>query len=250
MLELTYLGNATFGFSSGDTSLVVDPYIDDNPECPFDIEEALDLVGDGDVDAICVTHLGYDHVADALPLARDYGIPVITEPGTMHYLRRNGVPADRITKVGSGMKAVVGDLTVRALEAKHISTTVVDGDLVTGEPLGFLVDDGAASAYHLGDTSIFSDLELFGDLYAPDVSLVGVGQAHSEADADGPVTRILHELTTEEAVQVAKWVGSDRVVPMHYLPAEREAFLDAMAADDDDAPAVVPMEAGDTLTVG
>lgn len=248
MLDITYIGNATFGISSSDTSVLIDPFITGNSECPFDIKEVLDMVGDGDVDALCVTHLGYDHVGDSLTLVSEYDIPVITEPGTMHYLQRNGVPGDRITQLGSGMKATFGELTIRALEARHISTMVIDNTLVTGEPLGFLVDDGDASVYHLGDTSIFSDLKLFGELYKPDIALIGVGQAHSEGDSDGPVTRVLHELTTQEAVTITRWIGSKQVVPMHYLPAERNAFLKAMD-EADDVPEVVPLEPGDTLTV-
>ncbi|MFB6299957.1 MAG: MBL fold metallo-hydrolase [Halobacteriales archaeon] len=249
MLELTYLGNATVGIASPETSVVIDPFVTENPECPFGIDRVLELVGDGEsVDAICVTHLGYDHVGDAVTLATDYGCPVITEPGTEHYLRHHGVPEQTITSMTSGMKATIGDLTIRGLEARHISTTVIDDRLVTGEPLGFLVEAGESSIYHLGDTSLFSDLKLFGDRYSPDVALIGVGQAHSEADTDGPVTRILHELTTDEAVTVARWIDSEAVVPIHYLPEEKTAFLEAIEATTD-VPDVVPMEPGDQLTV-
>lgn len=248
MVQITYLGNATFGISSETTSILIDPFITENTECPFSIDEAIELIDNNRVDAICVTHMGYDHIGDTLTLATEYDIPVITEPAVMHYLQQNGVRKEQITKVTSGMKVLVGDVMVRAIEAKHISTTVIGDQLVTGEPLGFLVDDGESSVYHLGDTSIFTDLQLFGDLYQPDVALLGVGQAHSEANDPGPVTRILHELTTEEAVTVARWVGSDRVVPMHYLPEEREAFIEAMD-ERDDVPDVVPLDAGEQLAV-
>lgn len=250
MLELTYLGNATFGVAGDETALVIDPFITENPECPYDIDESLDLIGDGDVDidAVCVTHLGYDHVGDAVTLAAEYDLPVLTEPGTAHYLRHHDVPDTQITQLAPGMTAHIGTLTVRALTAKHISTTVIDDQLVTGEPLGFLVGDGERSVYHLGDTALFSDLELFGDRYDPDVALIGVGQAHSEVDSDGPVTRVIHELTTDEAVTVAQWIDSETVVPMHYLPDERTAFLDAMAAAED-TPTVAPLDPGETLSI-
>ncbi|MDY6819411.1 MAG: MBL fold metallo-hydrolase [Halobacteriales archaeon] len=249
MLELTYFGNATVGIAASTTSILIDPYIAENSECPFDIATVLEMVGDGEtVDAVCVTHLGYDHVGDAVTLATEYGCPVITEPGTNHYLTHHGVADHRITQLTSGMKATVGELTVRALEARHVSTTTIDDRLVTGEPLGFLVGDGGSSVYHLGDTSLFSDLELFGDRYEPDVALIGVGQAHSEAEDDGPVTRILHELTTDEAVTAARWIGSDQVVPIHYLPDEKTAFREAMN-EATDVPDVVSLEPGDTLSV-
>lgn len=248
MLKATFLGNATFGIASETTSVLIDPYISENEECPWTIEEVYEEVGGGSIDALCVTHIGYDHIGDALELALEYETPVITEPATMHFLQKNGVPEEQLSKLGWGLMAEVGDLTVRALEAHHLSSTVMDGNLVTGVPLGFLVTDDDSTIYHPGDTSIFSDLELFGELYEPDATLLGVGQAHSEADSEGPVTRIIHEFTTEEAVMAARWIGSDKVVPMHYLPAEREAFLDAME-DAEDVPEVVPLEPGESLEV-
>lgn len=249
MFEVTFLGNATFGVASEETSVLIDPYVSENEECPWDVDEVYERVGGGSIDALCVTHIGYDHIGDTLELALEHGTPVITEPATMYYLQQRGVPEEQITKLGWGLMAEVGDLTVRALEAHHLSSTVVDGNLVTGLPLGFLVTDGDTSVYHPGDTSIFSDLKLFGELYEPDVTLLGVGQAHSEADLDRPVTRIIHEFTTEEAVMVARWLGSDTVVPMHYLPDELDAFVEAMD-EADDVPDVANLEPGESLQVG
>lgn len=248
MLELTFLGNATFGIESDTTSIIVDPYIKENDECPWTVEKVYEEVGDGLVDALCVTHMGYDHIGDTLELALEYETPVVTEPASMHYLQQNGVSEEQVTKLAWGLKAEVGDLTVRALESHHLSSTILDDKLVTGQPLSFLVSDDESTVYHAGDTSIFSDLKLMGELYDPDVAMLGVGQAHSEADSDGPVTRVIHELTTDEAVMAARWLDSDTVVPMHYLPDERTAFLDAMN-DAEDVPEVTPMEPGETLIV-
>lgn len=227
--------------------MLIDPYITDNDDCPWELDDVYENAG-GTIDAICVTHLADDHLGDCLDLALEYQTPVITEPGTMHYLQEKGVPEDQITKLVWGMTAKVDNLAVRSLETHHFSNAVVDGDYVTGLPMGFLLSTNETSIYHMGDTSIFSDLKLIGELYDPDVTLLGVGRAHADNSKDGPVTRISHELTTEEALTVARWVGTDTVVPMHYLPGEREAFLEAWA-DVEDGPDVVPLDPGETLEI-
>lgn len=247
MIDLTYFGNAVFGIRSADVTVLIDPYITESEQ----FQPGLDAVFDslGSIDVVCVTHIGYDHLGDTLTLARDYEIPVITEPATAHYLREHGVPDDRITVLVWGIRATIHDMTIRAIEAHHLSIDVVNDNLVSGLPLGFLLSDGDTSIYHVGDTSIFSDLKLFGDVYEPDVTLLGVGQAHVEDGPDEEITRVISELTTEEAVMVAEWIGSETVIPMHYIPEkkEREAFIQAM--DDIDRPTVVSLDPGDSLNL-
>jgi L-ascorbate metabolism protein UlaG (beta-lactamase superfamily) len=255
MLGVTYYGNAAFAIASAGTTVLVDPYLTDSEECPWDASEVVDRE---DPDAVCVTHAAFDHVGDAAEIARDEGIPVLTEPATARYLRSEGVPDERITSVIWGMTASVGDLSIRILESRHASIHEDDEEFVSGVPLSFLFcDDGegdgpagsAASVYHMGDTSIFRDLETYGDLHDPDVVLVGVGQAYDAAAAsDGPITPLISELSTDEAVLATRWLGADRAVPMHYVGDERERFLDAMA-DAGGVPEAVPLDPGESLRV-
>ena len=224
MLDVTYYGNAAFSIASPSTTVLVDPYLTENEECPWDASEVCDRENP---DALCVTHAAHDHVGDAPGLAREAGIPVLTEPATARYLRSAGVPEARITTVIWGMEAEVGDLSIRVLETRHASIREVGDELVSGVPLSFLFREGGASVYHMGDTSIFRDLETYGDLHEPDVVLVGVGQAYdAAAEAEGPITPRISELTTEEAVLATRWLGADRAVPMHYIDDERDRFVE------------------------
>lgn len=246
MLDVTYYGNATFAIASSETTVLVDPYLTENEECPWDAREVFDREAP---DALCVTHAAGDHVGDAAELAREHGVPVLTEPATARYLRSEGVPEDRITSVIWGMEAEIGDLSIRVLETRHASITDVDGELVSGVPLSFLFRNDEESVYHMGDTSIFRDLETYGDLHDPDVVLVGVGQAYdAPALSSGPITPRISELTTEEAVLATRWLGPDRAVPMHYVNDERERFLEAMA-DAEGVPEPVPLAPGESLRV-
>jgi L-ascorbate metabolism protein UlaG (beta-lactamase superfamily) len=246
MLDVTYYGNATFAIASPETTVLVDPYLTDNEECPWDAGEVLDRE---EPDALCVTHAAHDHVGDAAELAREADVPVLTEPATARYLRSEGVPEERITSVIWGMEAEIGDLSIRVLETRHASIREVGDELVSGVPLSFLFREGNTSVYHMGDTSIFRDLETYGDLHDPDVVLVGVGQAYdAPAESEGPVTPRISELTTEEAVLATRWLDADRAVPMHYVNDERERFLEAMA-DAEGVPEAVPLDPGESLRV-
>lgn len=247
MLDVTYYGNAAFSIASTGTTVLVDPYLTENEECPWDASEVLDRE---EPDALCVTHAAADHVGDAADLAREGGIPVLTEPATARYLRSEGVPEDRITSVIWGMEAEIGELSIRVLETRHASIREVGDELVSGVPLSFLFRNEGDSVYHMGDTSIFRDLETYGELHEPAVVLVGVGQAYdAPALSEGPITPRISELSTEEAVLATRWLGADRAVPMHYVNDERERFLEAMA-DAGDVAEPVPLEPGESLRVG
>ena len=246
MLDVTYYGNAAFSIASQGTTALIDPYLTGNEECPWDASEVLDRE---EPDVLCVTHAAHDHVGEAAELAREDGVPVLTEQATARYLRSEGVPGERITSVVWGMEAEIGDLSVRVLETRHASIREVGDELVSGVPLSFLFRVEGESVYHMGDTSIFRDLETYGDLHDPDVVLVGVGQAYdAPARAEGPITPRISELTTEEAVLATRWLGADRAVPMHYVNDERKRFLEAMA-DAEGVPAVVPLDPGESLRV-
>lgn len=247
MLDVTYYGNATFSIASPETTALVDPYLTGNEECPWDAREVCDRE---DPDALCVTHAAHDHVGEAAKLARDEGIPVLTEPATARYLRSEGVPDESVTRVIWGMEAEVGDLSIRVLETRHASIREVGDELVSGVPLSFLFRHEGSGVYHMGDTSLFRDLETYGDLHEPDVVLVGVGQAYdAAAESEGPITPRISELTTEEAVLATRWLGADRAVPMHYIADEREQFMAAMA-DAEGGGEAVTLDPGESLRVG
>lgn len=246
MLDVTYYGNAAFSIASGGTTVLIDPYLTANEECPWDAAEVCDRE---DPDAICVTHAAFDHVGETADLARDDGVPVLTEPATARYLRSEGVPANQITSVVWGMEAEIGEFSIRILETRHASIRELDGDLVSGVPLSFLVRSGETSVYHMGDTAIFRDLETYGELHDPTVVLVGVGQAYdASVEADGPITHRISELSTEEAVLATQWLDADRAVPMHFVNDEREDFLAAMA-NTEEAPRSVALDPGQSLRV-
>jgi L-ascorbate metabolism protein UlaG (beta-lactamase superfamily) len=113
------------------------------------------------------------------------------------------------------------DVTVTLVEARH-SSSVQDGDkyLYAGDPTGFVIAaENAPVIYHAGDTSLFSDMRLIKELYAPEVGMIPIGDHYTM----GP----------KAAAKAAEFLGLKTVIPIHYgtfpqltgTPAELEQYL-------------------------
>jgi len=124
---------------------------------------------------------------------------------------------------------------VRLTPAWHTSTTP-KGTVNT--PAGLVINLGGKTVYHLGDTALFSDLQLVKARDNVDVALVCIG---------GHYTMDRHD-----AVTAVDWVGADVVIPCHYntfppIETDDKAFQDEVAAKTS-ARAVV-LDPGETHTV-
>ena len=62
--------------------------------------------------------------------------------------------------------------------------------------------ENGQSLYFAGDTSLFGDMKLIGELYKPDIAFLPIGDRFTM----GPDTAAL----------AAQWLGVKQVVPMHY----------------------------------
>ena len=243
-MNLTYFGNACFHVEIADLSLLIDPYISENAECPYELEDVLGTLPP--LDVVLVTHLAADHRGDIVELAREHRIPVITEPGVNELLTGEGIPPDQVTELLWGIEARLNGGSIRALQVAHASTAQIDGKYLSGLPLSFLIRINGTTVYHAGDTALFSDLKLIGSRFDVDVAMLGVGQAYEEEPSPDGVHRLTREMTIQEAVQATAWIDADVLVPMHCLPEERSAYQtaanDAAAVDS----AIHPLDAGES----
>ena len=68
------------------------------------------------------------------------------------------------------------------------SCGILDGDQIVygGEACGYVLRlPGGLTVYHAGDTALFSDMKLIGELYAPDVALLPIGDYLHDGPARG-----------------------------------------------------------------
>lgn len=228
--SLTYYGLSSFELTYEGKRVVVDPWVDDPDWTDATVSDFED------VDAVFVTHGAYDHLGDAAPIAEASDATVYTEPAVGDHFVREGVPKERVERVIWGNAFETNGLGVRVLETRHLSYFESGDERLSGMPLGFHFELPGASLYYVGDTSLFSDLELFVELNEPDVVLLPVGGAPGD----------MAPLPPRDAAVAASWLDVDHVVPVHYVPGSDEVdeFEEELARRaGNDAPTVVTLSA-------
>jgi len=196
-LQITWLGHGTFLLTSpGGVRILIDPWLTDNPACP----EAFKRVDD--VDLILVTHGHSDHVGDLARAARASGAPVVAIVELGNWLRMKGLQDVRVMNKG-GTQELMG-IAITMVSADHSSGLVEDGRIVyLGEPAGYVLRlENGLVVYFAGDTGLFGDMRLIGELYRPVIAFLPIGDRFTM----GP----------EAAARASAMLGVRQVVPMHY----------------------------------
>jgi L-ascorbate metabolism protein UlaG (beta-lactamase superfamily) len=195
--KLTWLGHGTFQIATAtDKTVLVDPWVQSNPMCP----EALKSFNR--VDTLLLSHGHFDHIADAVDIAKKHTPQVVAIYETCVWLQSKGVTNTSPMNKGGTQK--VGELEVTMVNAIH-SCGITDGDKIIygGEASGFVIKlPGGLRVYHAGDTAVFGDMKLIGELYAPDVAMLPIGDHFTM----GP----------REAALAIRLLGVRHVIPMHF----------------------------------
>ncbi len=189
MVKVMWLGHAAF-LIEGSKKVLVDPFISGNPSSPV---KAYELKAD----VIAVTHGHGDHVGDAVEIAKASNCPVVC----IHELSR--ILECETVGMNIGGTAVVNGVSFTMTPALHSADVEVDGKIVSaGCAVGFVIGMDGVKIYHAGDTGVFYDMKLIGELYSPDVALLPIGDWYTM----GP----------REAAKAVELIRPKVVIPMHY----------------------------------
>lgn len=195
--RITYFGHSAFGITTPSGQVIlIDPWIMTNPVCP----EACKKLDRADV--ILVTHGHSDHVGDLVDIAKKHSSHVVCIFEIGNWVASKGI--QNVRSMGKGGTQRINEIEVTLVNAIH-SSSIQDGNQFQygGEPGGYIVRlPGGLTLYHAGDTCVFGDMKLIGELYKPDVACLPIGDHYTM----GP----------REAALAIRLLKVQHVIPMHY----------------------------------
>ncbi|MCE5305718.1 metal-dependent hydrolase [bacterium] len=190
MLKIQYLGHSAFIFDDGKYRVIIDPFITGNPLAPIKWEDV-------NAQFIILTHAHSDHFGDTLAIAKKNDATVIAVNELSTYVAKKGAKS-HFMHIGGSWMFPFGK--VKFTQAFHGSS--LDNNEYMGEPAGVLLTMGGITVYHTGDTGIFGDMKLIGEMNKIDVLLCPIGDNFT--------------MGIDDAVKACEFVQPHLAIPMHY----------------------------------
>ncbi|MDD5758980.1 MAG: metal-dependent hydrolase [Desulfobulbaceae bacterium] len=223
-MKITWCGHACFLIKTEKTTLLIDPFLSGNPMAPVGHEYV-------DPEYILLTHGHADHVGDTVAIAQRCEATVVANFEICNWLKRQGVKSTHAQHIGGGFDYPWGRLQLTM--ALHGSS--MPDDSYGGNPCGLLLTMEGKTIYHAGDTGLFSDMQLIGEV-GLDLAILPIGDNFTMGPAD--------------ALRAVQFLLPKQVVPIHYdtFPVIKQApHVWARQVEAQTGSRVMVMAAGQTI---
>ncbi|MBB6735174.1 metal-dependent hydrolase [Cohnella zeiphila] len=194
-MDIIFHGQSGVQIVVGDKSLIIDPFLSGNPLATVKPEDVR-------ADYVLLTHAHGDHILDAEPISKANKAPVVSIVELATYMSWKGVDT-----IGMNLGGTVdlGFAKAKLVPAFHSSGIVDEKNqniLYAGMPAGFIIRAEGKTIFHAGDTCLYGDMKMLGELESFDLALLPIGD-HFTMDPD-------------DALIAAEWLRARQVVPIHY----------------------------------
>ena len=190
MAKLTYFSHAAWMIETNGTTILIDPFLDDNPTSPVKSKDVK-------ADYIIITHAHGDHIGDSIPIAKANDAMIITNFEIANWCGEQGVTVHPL-HIGGAHDFPFGK--VKLTQAFH-GSSFPDGSY-GGMPAGVLITVEGKTVFHSGDTGLFSDMKLIGEMNPIDVAMIPIGDNFT--------------MGLDDAVKAVEFLNPKKVIPMHY----------------------------------
>jgi L-ascorbate metabolism protein UlaG (beta-lactamase superfamily) len=198
-VSFTWIGHGTWKVRSAkQKEILIDPWVMNNPAAPEKLKtiDRLDLM--------LITHGHFDHIHDALEIARRTKPMIVTNHEIGAWLGSKGIDGESIVAGNQGGTLEVDGIKITLVHAEHSCGITDDSGVVYGgDACGMVIEfENGFTVYFAGDTDVFGDMALIAELSKFDVAFLPIGGFYTM----GP----------ERAAKAVKLLGVKTVVPMHF----------------------------------
>ncbi len=207
-MKVEFIGHGCVQLEEGNDKLIFDPFINDNPAAKITSKDVSP-------NYILLTHFHDDHKGDAFEIAKENDSLIISTAEIASKAGEEGLNSHPM-HIGGSYKFDFG--SVRVTPAFHGS------GIPGGHACGFVVNFHGKTVYYAGDTGLFSDMKLIGEMDEIDLAILPIGSNFT--------------MGVDEAVKASEFIKPKAVLPIHYntwplIPADPSAFKDKLSQATD-----------------